>query len=708
MPTLATPSAVDRSAYRPVSSARLLVGLAVAVLGAALVTPVARHAVDPLPSIPYLVVIVTAAWFGRFIAGALAVAICTVLLDVYGLASSGVRLGSADVLSLAAFVVVGMAASWLVAYEQVARARAKRVEERLAFLNEASKVLEEPLDSAVALQRLAEFVVPELADWCAVQTVDEAGRLVTVAVAHPDPDKVRHVLDLQGRRPNDGSGVADHVVRTGEPMFVRTIDDGVLRAWARDEEESELARSLGLRSAIMAPLTARGRTLGVLTLIVAEGDWKYDRDDLDFAVELATRAALSVDTLTAYERARRSSERNAILQRLTASLSKAITVDEVVSAVVREGVAEIEARAALIALVSSSGKDLIVTGEYGYSRSAVEPWNSFPLAADLPMSQAVRDRRPLVVDNLLERYPVFRGSVPSDDHTLVCLPMTVGGRVIGGISISFPEIRPMDEEDLKFLEAIAGQAGQALRRAMLYEERDRTAQTLQQSLLPRTLPTPEGVRFAARYWAAGDAAEVGGDFYDVLETRHGLLALIGDVCGRGPEAAAVMGMARYTAWGAAERESDPGRILETVNEALLRNAAGERFVTMAAVFVESFSGGLRVRAASAGHPPAMRIGRTIRPIDTGGMLLGVFDVPPIRSVTTDLPPGEMLMLYTDGVIERTGDHVPLEEDALLVRALLNVRSSDPDDVASVVERVLMAEGGLEDDAAILIVSSVPD
>jgi Stage II sporulation protein E (SpoIIE)/GAF domain len=407
--------------------------------------------------------------------------------------------------------------------------------------------------------------------------------------------------------------------------------------------------------------------------------------------------------LTAYERARRTSERNEVLQRLTASLSGAVTVEEVVSAVVRDAVVEIGARAALIALLSPSGEELTVTGEYGYDRSAVEPWTSFPVAAQLPMSEAVRERRPVVVEDLLERYPVFKTTVSEGDHTLVCLPMTVGHRAIGGISISFATVRTITNNDLAFLEAIAGQAGQALRRAMLYEERDHAAQSLQQSLLPRSLPDREGVRFAARYWAAGDTAEVGGDFYDVLETQHGLLALIGDVCGRGPEAASVMGMARYTAWGAAEREADPGRILETVNEVLLRNAGGDRFVTMAAVFVERHEAGLRVRAASAGHPPAVRIGTTIEPIPTRGMLLGVFDVPPIQSVATDVPLGEALLLYTDGVIERDGDHIPIEDDPVLARALLDASASDPDEVASAIELVLMGEGTLEDDAAILVV-----
>ena len=136
-------------------------------------------------------------------------------------------------------------------------------------------------------------------------------------------------------------------------------------------------------------------------------------------------------------------------------------------------------------------------------------------------------------------------------------------------------------EDLSLAEDLARRAGQAIENARLYEERDHIAHTLQQSLLPPELPDISGVELAARYLPAGEGNEVGGDFYDVFETGSGSWGVaIGDVCGKGAVAAAVMGLARYTLRAAAMREDRPSRILQTLNEAVMRQTTDGRFITV--------------------------------------------------------------------------------------------------------------------------------
>jgi serine phosphatase RsbU (regulator of sigma subunit) len=421
---------------------------------------------------------------------------------------------------------------------------------------------------------------------------------------------------------------------------------------------------------------------------------------------LASRAALTLDTLAAYEEARATSVRNDVLQRLAASLSRAVSLDDVVETVLTDGVREMEARAALIALLSQDGSSLNVLGQHGYDPRNIERWTSFPVSAALPMSEAVRTRRNVVVYDEADRdhrYPLL-SSMPMGQHSLVCLPVVAGGEVIGGMSVTYPVVRRFSVADEAFLAAIASMTGQAMRRATLYETERATSRTLQASLLPRRLPSIPGIRLADRYWASGRDTAVGGDFYDVVETPSGSMALIGDVCGRGVEAAAVMGMARHAAWSAAERERSPAAVLETVNDVLRRRVDDYRFVTMCAVLLEPVSDGLDATVACAGHPLPIHVeGERVGAVGRHGMLLGIYEHPPIHEDRLRLATNGSLVLHTDGVVERTGRHVPFAEDELLVQA---VRSStpDPEGIAAAIEAVLMNGHAPGDDAAVLVVS----
>ena len=138
---------------------------------------------------------------------------------------------------------------------------------------------------------------------------------------------------------------------------------------AQDEDQLEVLRRVGMRSVIIAPLGARGHTFGALTLVSAETGSTYDRDDLRFVMELARRASLSIDTVRSYELAKRSSERNVVLQRLASSLSRAAALPDVVGAVLEDAVKEIGARAALVATLSDDGTELRSSGSSGTART---------------------------------------------------------------------------------------------------------------------------------------------------------------------------------------------------------------------------------------------------------------------------------------------------------------------------------------------------
>jgi serine phosphatase RsbU (regulator of sigma subunit) len=701
-------SASDRSLLRPRSDLRLLAGAALAIGGPVLAAVLSSHVLHLVPGIAFLTAIAIAAAMGRVGSGLLAVALSTVLLAAYVPATQTSASDLAGLVSLSAFVILGVLLAVGIPRAELAADAMRRNAERLTFLAGATTVLEQTLDRREALQRLADYVVPELADWCAIHLKLDDGRVEPVAVAHADAAKVTMAQELQSRRPEDPNGQTGipRVLRTGEPEFAPRIDAGLLRRSGVDAESARLVAELGLHSAILVPLSARGRTTGVLSLIMAEGEWEYDEHDLTFASELASRAALTLDTLDAYERARATSERNEILQRLAASLSRAVSLPDVVETVLVDGVREIGARAALIALTTQDGSTLEVLGQHGYDPRNIEQWRSFPVAARLPMSEAVRTRRTVSIHDEADRdrrYPLL-SSMPMGDHSLVCLPLIAGGETIGGMSVTYPVVRRLSGEDESFLDAIASMTAQAMRRATLYETERATSTLLQASLLPRQLPSIPGMRFAARYWASGHDMAVGGDFYDVVDTPGGCMALIGDVCGRGVEAAAVMGMARHAAWSAAEREHSPTAVLQTVNDVLRRRVDDFRYVTMCAVALERTAEGIEAAVTCAGHPLPVRVsGDGVAAVGRPGMLLGIYEDPPLYEERITLAPSEALILHTDGVIERNGQHVPFDEDPVLVEAA-RAGGTEAEELARAIERVLTEDQTLVDDAAILVVS----
>ena len=180
------------------------------------------------------------------------------------------------------------------------------------------------------------------------------------------------------------------------------------------------------------------------------------------------------------------------------------------------------------------------------------------------------------------------------------------------------------------------------------------ARTLQSSLLPAALPDVPGIEAAARFRPAQRGVEVGGDFYDLFETDGGSWAIVvGDVCGKGPEAAAVTALARYTLRAAATREQLPSRVLTLLNEALLRQAPSAEFCTVAYARIEQEGEGMLLTFSSGGHPLplVMRAGGTVEPVGEPGLLLGVENEPRLRDHVLELHPGDTLLLYTDGLTD---------------------------------------------------------
>jgi PAS domain S-box-containing protein len=188
--------------------------------------------------------------------------------------------------------------------------RRKREEEGARLLADASRVLASTLDYEKTLQAVARLAVGELADWCAVDLVMPTGGIRQVVISHVDEAKIKWAKELNKRYPPDydaPTGVG-HVIRTGKPEIYPEITDEMLRASARDADHLAITRELQIKSALVVPMIARGRSVGALTLISTARGRRYGEQDLTLAMELATRAAIAIDNAQLYRSALTASE----------------------------------------------------------------------------------------------------------------------------------------------------------------------------------------------------------------------------------------------------------------------------------------------------------------------------------------------------------------------------------------------------------------
>jgi PAS domain S-box-containing protein len=230
------------------------------------------------------------------------------------------------------------------------------------------------------------------------------------------------------------------------------------------------------------------------------------------------------------------------------------------------------------------------------------------------------------------------------------------------------------------------------------------ADALQRSLLPPHLPDVPGLRAAAYFQAAG-TYEVGGDFYDLFPTSAGRwAAVVGDVMGKGPAAAAVTGLVRHTARAAARHDDDPAAVVRTLNRALLEYDAATQ-VTLAYARLTPGAGGVELDLASAGHPPALlaRAGGEVEELPARGLLLGALEEPAPHPHSTTLGPGDALLLYTDGVTDiRTPDGMLGGEP--LAAALRDAAGAPADEIVDRLRRATVDAPGhqVRDDVAMLV------
>ena len=252
-------------------------------------------------------------------------------------------------------------------------------------------------------------------------------------------------------------------------------------------------------------------------------------------------------------------------------------------------------------------------------------------------------------------------------RSVMLIPMVVAGRTIGVLTmVSAESGRAFDEDDLVFAGDLARRAATAVENARLYTERAAAALTLQESLLPAQLPTMPGWALASSYAAGDTTVEVGGDFFDVVELDEGFLAVVGDVTGKGVQAAALTALARYTLATAARFDPSPAAVVGLLNDVLVHRPEIS-LLTVACAHVVPTDAGARLRLTSAGHPlPVLsRPGQAPTTIGPPGLLLGMTGAARWEQSEIELAPGDTLLFYTDGVTDTPSGGERFGEERLL-------------------------------------------
>lgn len=351
----------------------------------------------------------------------------------------------------------------------------------------------------------------------------------------------------------------------------------------------------------------------------------------------------------------------------------------------------------------------------GVSRlEALRAGHPLDLESDHPVARSIRSREPVVAQDLtdadvLEQVapePESRQFIISGGYqSAIVMPLLARGRVLGALSLFYAHNgRRHDSEHLALMRDLADRAATALDNSNMYAARTHLARTLQRSLLPETLPVLENLALSSAYHPVGEGNEVGGDFYDVFTTPLGCWLAVGDVCGKGPEAAAVTALVRHSIRAFAFVRASPAQVLGAVNEVMLGHALAQRFATVILARLDLTVEPARAVVAGAGHPPPvlLRASGFAECPNVRGTMLGVRPGSNVLDLELQLEPGSTLVLYTDGLLDAGAPRRGLTPRELC-GLLAEHAGAAPQLIVQQLERLALSSGGgrLRDDVAIV-------
>jgi PAS domain S-box-containing protein len=602
--------------------------------------------------------------------------------------------------------------------------------ERSRFAADAMESLAASLDLAANIDQLARLVVPRLGTWSTVVVLDDDGSIIASSSWHGDVDRRGDVaLFAATQLPAVLGALTEQAVASGQPVVLAANAAAALQPFTEPGHARLLFDAVDPQAVAVVPLRARGHTVGVLALF-ADAAWTDDRlgFDLDLARDIAARAAVAIDNSLAYARAHAArddaeaaNQRLSLLAEVSEVLAGTDDPDVAVGKLAHLVVPQL-ADWSLIAVVDDDG-NLRDVG-YAHSDPAKEKVlalysarRSESMSESAPRTMALRTSEPSVFEHFSEAQlaaaqpdpAVFKIVRSLDPYGLATIPLTSRGRTFGVLTLATSSGRgPHTREEVASALEIARRAGPVLDSARAALHSRRLAESIQRSVLAVS-PSRSDLEIATRYRPANVDREVGGDWYDTFTSPDGsTVVTIGDVMGHDVAAIAAMAQLRTfmqaCAW---TLQHSPAQVLSATDEAGIR-LGREIFATAltADLAPPTPEGNVALRWSNAGHLPAVLIAS-----DGSPSLLTTSAVDPPLGIragvirhdhTCTLEPGSVLLLYTDGLIERRDRNI---DDG--IQELLNLAAAlhghNLDALLDELLTQLMTDRTISDDVALIAV-----
>lgn len=584
----------------------------------------------------------------------------------------------------------------------------QRARDHLRFMVEAGNAFATPFDVGRICDEFARAAVAHFADWCVVSFASD-GQFATRAIAHKNQNLQAYVEQYRDRyQPGNESALA-RVVASNEPLLIERVRPEQLEAAAQDAEHLRLLTLLEMHSAMIVPLaTSDGVAYGAVTMISSESRRLFSEPDLSAAMTVAARASAAIQNAQTFQNERRAAELLRITGRANQLLFESADPWQAMERLARMIAAEVADACAILRLAGDTVRTEFVVHRNPAVHETLAPLRgrrTLRLEAESELAARLRQHETIVLSQQTATFKegawqyLWPAIEALDANSTIIVPWYSGNATYGALVAHYAD-PAVDPQNVALLEEIARRASIAVDRAETLKRERKIATTLQQASLPSIIAQPKGLTFDAIYAPAGEEAEVGGDWYDAIELDDGSVVIsVGDVTGRGIQAAAIMSKVRHAMGMAPLHEPDPTKILDAAGWFLGKrypDAIVTAFVAIVAPDRKS------MRFANAGHPlPLLRRGRELIDLHATGLPLGLRQLaPPHASSEIALHPGDIVLLYTDGLIEGRRDWA-LGESLLerVVRSDLFAATASP---ARLVAKACLLPP-LHDDVAVLAV-----
>lgn len=529
-------------------------------------------------------------------------------------------------------------------------------------------------------------------------------------------DRVRNVLECAAHRGLDDDAVKALVFRSGEGSFGSALHQKTT-VYLQDISEDpilldRLEGAAGVKSVVCLPLLSRGEALGVLGLLFNQGI-RLSREQTQVLDAFAAQAGLAVEKLQlrgqTINSIRASEERARELEtiwEIGQAISAHLELHSLVDTLVDKLKSVMRADVCSVLMFEPDTGHLRIMGHRKLQRyHAVDEHLD---QCDAIAANVAKEGKTMAIANVPNSKYCKYAEIAADDagyHHLLSAPMISQGVPIGAINVFRKGGQPWNQRDERLLTLLGTVVGIGISNAWRYERQKRIAESLQTTFTPKLETTPPGADIFTLYKAGLGESEIGGDFYDLIEISDSKYAIaIGDVAGKGLDAAVYTGMARYMIQAYSTEDPHPLTVVSRVNTALCRYTPATKFVTL--VYGVLDTGTWEFTYTNAGHEPPFHFRKaenSVTMLNNSGPAAGAILEAEYTSNSIILSPGDALVLYTDGATEvrNEGKYLGTEGLQTIVEEVLQQEGGDP------AERVFgrinsYASGYLRDDVAIMI------